>query len=200
MTGRILQRNVLRRECIIKLYQVRIDSVGVIQFAQFIDNRTSRLDLYTYLSRVSRPEYGPMGGFEIWVHSTYFNINLKGPNLNCFISRVASHPERLQYIYFDTILLLRAVARLGPYLSAFDYCSTGKHEDDAETWDRLSKVLNVAEDIGRFDESVLFRGENANVGRSSLFKVAGLTSRAGSQGGIQGPLQKRNSYHGLRWL
>ena len=57
----------------------------------------------------------------------------KGFNLKCFTSRVASHPERLQYIYFDTILLLRAVARLGPYLSAFDYCSTGIHEDDVET-------------------------------------------------------------------
>ncbi|KAF9454025.1 endoplasmic oxidoreductin-1 [Macrolepiota fuliginosa MF-IS2] len=86
-----------------------------------------------------------------------------GPNLNCFIHRVASHPERLQYIYFDTILLLRAVSRLRPYLSAFDYCSSGKHEDDAETWDRLTKVLGIAEDVGRFDETVLFRGENANV-------------------------------------
>ncbi|KAF5351640.1 hypothetical protein D9756_007549 [Leucocoprinus leucothites] len=86
-----------------------------------------------------------------------------GSNLNCFIDRVASHPERLQYIYFNTILLLRAVHRVGPYLSAFDYCSTGKHEDDAETWDRLAKVLDIARDTGKFDETVLFRGENANM-------------------------------------
>ncbi|KAH9485185.1 Endoplasmic reticulum oxidoreductin-1 [Psilocybe cubensis] len=85
------------------------------------------------------------------------------PNLNCFITRVASHPERLQYIYFDTILLLRAVSRLGPYLSAFDYCSTGTHEDDMETLQTLTKVLNIAEDAGAFDESILFRGENANI-------------------------------------
>lgn len=93
-----------------------------------------------------------------------------GSNLNCFISRVASHPERLQYIYFNTILLLRAVHRLGPYLSAFDYCSTGKHNDNAETWDRLGKVLTIAKDIGKFDETVLFRGENANVLKEE-FKV-----------------------------
>ncbi|PPQ77193.1 hypothetical protein CVT25_011039 [Psilocybe cyanescens] len=85
------------------------------------------------------------------------------PNLNCFISRVASHPERLQYIYFDTILLLRAVSRLGPYLSAFDYCSTGTHEDDKETLQTLTKVLDIAKDAGAFDESILFRGENANI-------------------------------------
>jgi hypothetical protein len=90
-----------------------------------------------------------------------FTFN-KGPNLKCFTSRVASHPERLQYIYFDTILLLRAVARLGPYLSAFDYCSTGKHEDDVETLHTLTKVINIAQNVGKFDESLLFRGENAN--------------------------------------
>ncbi|KAF9049942.1 hypothetical protein BJ165DRAFT_1455149 [Panaeolus papilionaceus] len=86
-----------------------------------------------------------------------------GPNLRCFIDRVASHPERLQYIYFDTILLLRAVARLGPYLSAFDYCSTGNHENDVETLELVNKVVAIAKDAGRFDETVLFRGENAAV-------------------------------------
>ncbi|CAA7261669.1 unnamed protein product [Cyclocybe aegerita] len=85
------------------------------------------------------------------------------PNLKCFIQRVASHPERLQYIYFNTILLLRAVARLGPYLEAFDYCSTGTHEDDTQTLMTLSKVIGIASMVGKFDESVLFRGENANI-------------------------------------
>lgn len=87
----------------------------------------------------------------------------KHPNLRCFIERVASHPERLQYIYFDTILMLRAVARLEPYLKVFDYCSSGTHEDDARTLQTLSKVLDIAKQVGRFDESVLFRGENANI-------------------------------------
>ncbi|KAJ7346838.1 hypothetical protein DFH08DRAFT_203690 [Mycena albidolilacea] len=93
-----------------------------------------------------------------------------GPNLQCFINRVASHPERLQYIYFNTVLLLRAVARIGPYLQAFDYCSTGNHEDDAETRAKLSNVISIAQNAGRFDETVLFRGENANVLKEE-FKV-----------------------------
>ncbi|RDB25485.1 Endoplasmic reticulum oxidoreductin-1 [Hypsizygus marmoreus] len=86
-----------------------------------------------------------------------------GPNLECFIDRVASHPERVQYIYFNAVLLLRAVSRLGPYLSAYDYCSTGNHEDDRETLANLSKVVSIAQDVGKFDETILFRGENANV-------------------------------------
>ncbi|OBZ68243.1 Endoplasmic reticulum oxidoreductin-1 [Grifola frondosa] len=86
-----------------------------------------------------------------------------GPNLKCFIERIASYPERLQYIYFDTVLLLRAVARLGPYLSAYDYCGTGTHEDDTATLARLTKVIDIAQAVGKFDETVLFRGENANI-------------------------------------
>ncbi|KAG6828213.1 hypothetical protein H0H92_008786 [Tricholoma furcatifolium] len=85
------------------------------------------------------------------------------PNLECFVSRVASHPERLQYIYFNTVLLLRAVSRLGPYLTEYDYCSTGTHEDDESTLDKVQKVVAMAQNVGKFDESVLFRGQNANV-------------------------------------
>ncbi|KAI0075105.1 endoplasmic oxidoreductin [Panus rudis PR-1116 ss-1] len=89
-----------------------------------------------------------------------------GPNLECFINRVAAYPERLQYIYFDVVLVLRAVARLGPYLSAYDYCGTGSTHDanaDKETLDRLMKVIDIAQTVGKFDETVLFRGENAAV-------------------------------------
>ncbi|KAI6157561.1 hypothetical protein BKA82DRAFT_4058590 [Pisolithus tinctorius] len=97
-----------------------------------------------------------------------------GPSLQCFVNRVASHPERLQYIYFDAVLLLRAVARVAPYLSAYDYCATSSviphdhpHEpdlmDEVRTRVRLENVLQIAKRTGKFDESVLFRGENANV-------------------------------------
>ena len=79
------------------------------------------------------------------------------------MNRIAAHPERLQYIYFNTVLLLRAVSRLSPYLSAYDYCSTGTHEDDLVTRVKLDKVIDVAQHAGKFDESILFRGENANV-------------------------------------
>ncbi|THH21342.1 hypothetical protein EW146_g206 [Bondarzewia mesenterica] len=85
------------------------------------------------------------------------------PDLQCFVTRIASHPERLQYIYFNTVLLLRAVARIGPYLSAYDYCSSGTHEEDAATLGTLKQVIDIAQTVGKFDETVLFRGENANV-------------------------------------
>ncbi|KAG6378143.1 hypothetical protein JVT61DRAFT_13831 [Boletus reticuloceps] len=97
------------------------------------------------------------------------------PNLECFVTRVASHPERLQYIYFNTVLLLRAVARLAPYLSEYDFCSLSGHsftrdhphppelEDEIRALARLDKVMNIAKHVGKFDERVLFRGANANI-------------------------------------
>jgi len=66
-------------------------------------------------------------------------------------------------MYFNTVLLLRAVSRLSPYLSAYDYCSTGNHEDDAETQETLKQVFTIAQDVGRFDETALFRGADAPV-------------------------------------
>lgn len=116
------------------------------------------------------------------------DLFFQGLNLKCFITRVASHPERLQYIYFNTILLLRAVARLGPYLSAFDYCSTGKHEDDVGTLHTLSKVINIAQNIGKFDETILFRGENANASFyfHAYFAANKIYRRIGLERRVQG--------------
>lgn len=58
---------------------------------------------------------------------------------------------------------MRAVARIGPYLSAYDYCSSGTHEEDAETLKMLGKVISISNSVGKFDESVLFRGDTAKV-------------------------------------
>jgi hypothetical protein len=122
----------------------------------------------------------------------------QGPDLQCYVTRIASHPERLQYIYFNTVLLLRAVARLGPYLSAYDYCASGTHEDHQVTYSRLEKVLEIAKFAGKFDETTLFKGENANVGVHAdalLVPLRGLTT--GPQRGIQATLQERQSNYGL---
>ncbi|KAH8107879.1 endoplasmic oxidoreductin [Cristinia sonorae] len=103
----------------------------------------------------------------ISTHVCYEDMNQStgewGPNLQCFINRVAAYPERLQYIYFNVVLLLRAISRIGPYLSAYDYCGSGAHEDDVFTLDKLNKVIDIAQTVGKFDETVLFRGENATV-------------------------------------
>lgn len=100
----------------------------------------------------------------ISTHLCYDHLDQKtgkwAPNLECFIERVASHPERLQYIYFNNVLILRAISRLGPYLSAYDICSTDDSNDFDISQQQLRKIIAIADRVGKFDESILFRGEN----------------------------------------
>lgn len=48
-------------------------------------------------------------------------------------------------------------------MSAYDYCALGTHVDDAQTLEKVSRVVSIASEVGRFDETTLFRGEDANV-------------------------------------
>ncbi|KAJ8093341.1 endoplasmic oxidoreductin-1 [Marasmius tenuissimus] len=80
------------------------------------------------------------------------------PNLQCYVSRVASYPERLEYIYFNTVILLRAVARLGPHLHLYDYA---EGEDTTAVAAQLDSLLSIAQDAGKFDERTLFSGISA---------------------------------------
>jgi ERO1-like protein beta len=121
-----------------------------------------------------------------------------GPNLQCFIDRIASYPERLQYIYFNTVLLLRAVARIGPYLSAYDYCGDDMHENDAYTLEKLTNVIQTAQNVGKFDETVLFRGENANVSSLRTVLLSILTVSIGFERRVQTALPQCHKDHGLR--
>ncbi|OCF35197.1 endoplasmic oxidoreductin 1 [Kwoniella heveanensis BCC8398] len=94
------------------------------------------------------------------------------PNLDCFISRLATHPERLSNVYFNAVLLLRAVARAAPYLRAYDIATAptlgsgvkAGRESDRLAKDRLDEVLRLADggEMGKgFDEGDFFTGEDA---------------------------------------
>ncbi|WWC92854.1 uncharacterized protein L201_007815 [Kwoniella dendrophila CBS 6074] len=96
------------------------------------------------------------------------------PNLECFISRLATHPERLSNVYFNAVLLLRAVQRAEPYLRAYDIATapalgsgvkSGK-ESDKLARSSLDKVLKLASSGGidkGFDEGDFFIGEDAPI-------------------------------------
>ncbi|WVR08005.1 hypothetical protein IAU60_005049 [Kwoniella sp. DSM 27419] len=93
------------------------------------------------------------------------------PNLDCFISRLATHPERLSNVYFNAVLLLRAVERAAPYLEAYDIATApalGSGAKAGRESDRLAKVkldqvLSLASSgISRgFDENDFFTGGDA---------------------------------------
>jgi hypothetical protein len=66
-------------------------------------------------------------------------------------------------MYFNLVLMLRAVSRAGPYLEAYDI-QTGDVQWDAEAKKGLKKVVEASHVDGEvFDEAELFRGNDALV-------------------------------------
>ncbi|KAG0272386.1 hypothetical protein BGZ95_011871 [Linnemannia exigua] len=80
-----------------------------------------------------------------------------GPNLDCFVSRVGMHPERLENIYFDYVVLLRAVSKISDYLASYEFC-TG---DEAVDKNIMSVVMELVDLVKQcpptFDEKLLFQ-------------------------------------------
>lgn len=83
------------------------------------------------------------------------------PNLECFITRIAEHPERLQNVYFNYVLMLRALTKAAPYLQSYDY-ATGDAAADAKTKEMMQGLLDSAASCqATFDETSMFSGPEA---------------------------------------
>ncbi|KAI8071875.1 endoplasmic reticulum Oxidoreductin 1-domain-containing protein [Thamnidium elegans] len=81
-----------------------------------------------------------------------------GPNLDCFVNRIGSHPERLQNVYFTYALLLRAVKKVGPYLDQYDF-RTGSNEEDEKTRFMVQDLIKSTDSCpSTFNEKLMFNG------------------------------------------
>jgi hypothetical protein len=77
----------------------------------------------------------------------------------------------LSNVYFNAVLLLRAVARAAPYLEAYDIETARNKTDlvgvekDKKARNEMNRVLEMAKTSGAgwFDEKGLFRGDDALV-------------------------------------
>ena len=82
------------------------------------------------------------------------------PNLECFVTRISQHPERLQNVYFDYVLLMRALSKAGEYLDKFDL-RAGDEIRDQDTRKQLRELLKFAgANRPSFDEHQLFTMSN----------------------------------------
>lgn len=85
-----------------------------------------------------------------------------GPNLDCFISRVGMHPERLENIYFDYVVLLRAMTKISDYLAGYEFC-TGDNAVDQNIMTVIHELVDlVKQSPPAFDEKLLFRDSSSN--------------------------------------
>lgn len=96
----------------------------------------------------------------ISAHLCYDYLNqsngLWSPNVTCYKSRLHTYPERISNLYFNYALVTRAVAKLGPYLKSYTFCS-GDVEQDRLTKQKVQLLTDkVATVPNIFDESVMF--------------------------------------------
>ncbi|KAF3919564.1 hypothetical protein ABW20_dc0102655 [Dactylellina cionopaga] len=84
-----------------------------------------------------------------------------GPNLQCYKDRLHAYPDRIQNIYFNYAILLRAVAKLRKSLKHYTFCAGDKRTNDI-TRNKISALADgVASHPSVFDESLMFRDEDA---------------------------------------
>ncbi|CEQ41315.1 SPOSA6832_03046, partial [Sporobolomyces salmonicolor] len=82
------------------------------------------------------------------------------PNLDCFITRIGQHPERLENMYFTYVLLLRALSRSGPQLLR----TLEDTASDPGTTEALRELVDVANGCpSTFDETSMFSGAEAEI-------------------------------------
>ncbi|OTB17319.1 hypothetical protein K445DRAFT_315952 [Daldinia sp. EC12] len=79
------------------------------------------------------------------------------PNLGCYKARLHTHPERISNLYFNYALVTRAVAKIGPHLQSYTFC-TGDEEQDAATKAKVLAVTQSAASVPQiFDENLMFK-------------------------------------------
>lgn len=79
------------------------------------------------------------------------------PNLGCYKARLHTHPEHISNLYFNYALVTRAIAKIGPHLQDYTFC-TGDPDQDAATKAKVLAVTQGAESVPQiFDESLMFK-------------------------------------------
>ncbi|KAI1319058.1 hypothetical protein EDD11_004947 [Mortierella claussenii] len=85
-----------------------------------------------------------------------------GPNLDCFISRVGMHPERLENIYFDYVVVLRAVSKISDFLAGYEFC-TGDESVDKNIMASVTELVSLVKKCPpTFNEKLLFQDQESS--------------------------------------
>ncbi|KAF3920861.1 hypothetical protein ABW21_db0203634 [Orbilia brochopaga] len=85
------------------------------------------------------------------------------PNLQCYKERLHNYPDRIQNMYFNYAILLRAVAKLRNNLKSYTFCSGDKRTDETTRRKITALSDSIAAHPSVFDESIMFRDEDAVV-------------------------------------
>ncbi|KAF9904057.1 hypothetical protein BX616_001408 [Lobosporangium transversale] len=142
---------------------------GLVQgIAQDSNGEESCLEKRVYYRLIS----GLHASISIHICDEWFNQTTGewGPNLDCFISRVGVHPERLENIYFDYVVLLRAVSKISDFLTGYEFC-TGDEALDKNIRTSVDELVSLVKKCPpTFDEKLLFQEQKGAVGQTRMLK------------------------------
>ncbi|KAL8280820.1 hypothetical protein RQP46_006824 [Phenoliferia psychrophenolica] len=86
------------------------------------------------------------------------------PNLQCFITRIAQNPERLQNVYFTYVVALRALSKAGPQLVEALEATSSDGGISNGTKARLEDLIQRSQACpSTFDETSMFMGVSAEI-------------------------------------
>ncbi|WFD28632.1 endoplasmic oxidoreductin-1 [Malassezia nana] len=93
------------------------------------------------------------------------------PNLECFMTRISQHPERLQNVYFDYVLLMRALFKASEYLEKVGLRDSDRISDK-DSHEQLMGLLGaVQSNQALFDEHKLFALNNNPVHNQEMLAL-----------------------------
>lgn len=85
------------------------------------------------------------------------DVNYQGPNVECFKFRVWNNPQWIENLYFNYIVVLRAVTKLSTFLQEYAYCSGDAISQNDLTTAKVRTLISTAQIAApSFDESRMF--------------------------------------------
>jgi len=83
-------------------------------------------------------------------------LKYQGPNLDVFKSRVWNHPQWIENLYFNYVVVLRAITKLSTYLESYSYCADDPIKDTLTQLKVYSLITTAQIAAPSFDESRMF--------------------------------------------
>jgi len=90
----------------------------------------------------------------------YYWLDMKtgvwGPNIDCFIWKIGKFPDRIENIYLNFAIYIRAINKISGYLNDYKYCN-GNDEEDLKVSKLIKQITDVSKDYPfTFDETKFF--------------------------------------------
>ncbi|KAL6595877.1 ERO1-domain-containing protein [Neocallimastix californiae] len=106
------------------------------------------------------------------------NTGVWGPNVDCFIWKLGKFPDRIENIYLNYAIYIRAINKISKYLNNYSYCNGSDEEDLKVT---VSKLVKDVTDITKhypftFDETKFFNSpETKTLLKDTKFQFRNIT-------------------------